>query len=127
MLPSALPKASAPTRLISGLNDTARTLAVYASQGGSPLHHARLASGCRSALPGGIGYPLDSYTKGFSLHGVPLPQALPGARAIQFSPYGIRPPRRHGDTHGAEAGRLAPDQRPAFVADLLRWSYGGRP
>jgi hypothetical protein len=31
--------------LFSGLNRTARTLAVYASQPGSPPHHARLASG----------------------------------------------------------------------------------
>lgn len=35
---------------ISGLNSTAFGLAVYASQGGSPLHHARLASGCWSQL-----------------------------------------------------------------------------
>jgi hypothetical protein len=39
---------------LSRLNRTAWTLAVYASQGGLPLHHARLASGCRPALPGGI-------------------------------------------------------------------------
>jgi hypothetical protein len=30
----------------SGLSHTAFELAVYASQGGSPHHHARLASGC---------------------------------------------------------------------------------
>jgi hypothetical protein len=30
----------------SGLNHTTFDLAVYASQGGSPHHHARLASGC---------------------------------------------------------------------------------
>ncbi len=34
-------------------------------------------------MPGGSGYPLDSYTKGFSLHGILLPQALPGAQDIQ--------------------------------------------
>jgi len=36
-----------PSRVIlfSGLDRTARTLAVYASQTGSPPHHARLASG----------------------------------------------------------------------------------
>ncbi len=33
------------TRLLK-LNDTASRLAVYASQAGSPRHHARLASGC---------------------------------------------------------------------------------
>ncbi len=47
VLPSALPTASAPTRtVISRLNHTARMLAVYASQGGLPRRHARLASGC---------------------------------------------------------------------------------
>ena len=35
-------------------NQTSITTAVYASQCGLPLHHARLASGCRSALPGRI-------------------------------------------------------------------------
>ena len=35
---------------ISGLNRTAFDLAVYASQGWSPTHHARLASGCWSRL-----------------------------------------------------------------------------
>ena len=43
--------------LISGLNHTARTLAVYASQGGLPHRHARLASGGWPTLPGGTAYP----------------------------------------------------------------------
>jgi hypothetical protein len=43
--------------LISGLNHTARTLAVYASQGGLLHRHARLASGGWPALPGGTPYP----------------------------------------------------------------------
>ena len=43
--------------LISGLNHTARTLAVYASQGGLLHRHARLASGGWPTLPGGTGYP----------------------------------------------------------------------
>jgi hypothetical protein len=42
----------------SGLSRMACPLAVYASQHGSPRDHARLASGCRPALPGGIGCPL---------------------------------------------------------------------
>jgi hypothetical protein len=37
---------------ISGLHHTAPTLAVYASQGGSPRHHARLASGWWPAFAG---------------------------------------------------------------------------
>lgn len=45
MLPSATAMASAPAmRLISGLNHTARPLAVYASRGGLLHRHARLAS-----------------------------------------------------------------------------------
>ena len=47
-------------KFLSGLNDTAHPLAVYASQPGSLPDHARLASGCWPALPGGIGYPLGS-------------------------------------------------------------------
>ena len=53
MLPSAISTASAPTRtIISGLNHTARSLAVYASQDGLPHHHARLASGWLASLSG---------------------------------------------------------------------------
>jgi len=51
MLPSAKLTASAPARtVISGLNHTARSLAVYASQGGLPHRHARLASGWLASL-----------------------------------------------------------------------------
>ena len=53
MLPSAISTASAPTiTIISGLNHTARSLAVYASQDGLPHHHARLASGWLASLSG---------------------------------------------------------------------------
>ncbi len=45
---------------ISGLYHTTRSLAVSASQPGSPRHHARLASGCWPALPDGVGYPRGS-------------------------------------------------------------------
>ena len=45
--PSAFSTASAPAfTVLSRLNGTAHTSAVYASQGGSLHHHARLASGC---------------------------------------------------------------------------------
>jgi hypothetical protein len=60
MLPSVNTTTSAPTITLSRLNHTACTLAVYASQHGSPRDHARLASGCWPALPGGIGYPQGS-------------------------------------------------------------------
>ena len=47
-------------KILSGLNHTACSLAVYASQPGSLPDHARLASGCWPTLPGGIDYPLGS-------------------------------------------------------------------
>src|SRR6516165_8789658 len=74
MLPSAFPTASAPARtVIAGLNHTARSLAVYASQGGSPHHHARLASGWRPAFPGGTDYPLGSSER-FQVIPFPFPR-----------------------------------------------------
>ena len=58
VLSSAIWTASTPaTFRISGLNHTARALAVYASQGGLLHRHARLASGGWPTLPGGTGYP----------------------------------------------------------------------
>ena len=63
-LPGAAPATDhdegSPRCVISGLNCTAFDLAVYASQGWSPTHHARLASGRGLALPDGIGYPQGS-------------------------------------------------------------------
>ena len=58
---------------ISGLNHTARSLAVYASQPGSPRHHARLAPGCWPALPGGAGYPQGPIER-FPLYASPFPE-----------------------------------------------------
>lgn len=60
---------------ISGLNFTTRSLAVYALQCGSPQHHARLASGCWPALPGGVGYPQGSIER-FPLSLPPFPSFL---------------------------------------------------
>ena len=50
-----------PRLLLSGLNHTTFDLAVYASQDGSPHHHARLASGCWSSFA-----RRDSYPQGFN-------------------------------------------------------------
>ena len=51
VLSSAKSTTSTPTMSsISGLNHTAHSLAVYASQGGLPHHHARLASGWLASL-----------------------------------------------------------------------------
>ena len=47
--------------VLSGLNHTTFDLTVYASQDGSPHHHARLASGCWSSFA-----RRDSYPQGFS-------------------------------------------------------------
>src|SRR5271157_4749512 len=47
--------------VLSGLNHTTFDLTVYASQGGSPHRHARLASGCWSSFA-----RRDSYPPGFS-------------------------------------------------------------
>jgi hypothetical protein len=64
VLPSALMTASAPITInLSGLYRTACMLAVYASQDGLPHTHARLASDCRPALPGGIHYPLGPHAR----------------------------------------------------------------
>ena len=74
-------KAKAPTKGLSTLNSMAFELAVYASQGGLPHHHARLASGRWS---GATGRALTRKvpSKGFkaaSLHLILLSQVLHGA------------------------------------------------
>src|SRR3954466_13118793 len=58
---------------LSGLHDTARSLAVYASQPGLPRHHARLAPGCWPALPDGAGYPQGPVER-FPLFASPFPE-----------------------------------------------------
>ena len=68
-----------PPLSISGLNHTACALAVYASQPGSPLDHARLASGWGLALAGRVWLPARSLVKFPLLHGFLLTQASPGA------------------------------------------------
>jgi len=52
-----------PHYVFSRLDHAACALPVYASQPGSPRDHATLSSGCGSALPGGIGYPLGSLVR----------------------------------------------------------------
>ena len=76
-----------PRKAISGLNHTAPTLAVYASQCGSPRAHARLASGWWPTFAGQDWVPARAHVRRFrcslccllsSLH-LPLLQASPGA------------------------------------------------
>ena len=68
-LPGAAPATDhdegSPRVLISGLNRTAFDLAVYASQGWSPTHHARLASGCWSGSTGRDWLPAGFHLRGF--------------------------------------------------------------
>ena len=68
-LPGAAPATDhdegSPRVVISGLNRTAFDLAVYASQGWLPTHHARLASGCWSGSTGRDWLPAGFHLKGF--------------------------------------------------------------
>ena len=74
MLPSAFTTASASAiSIISGLNHTARSLAVYASQGELPQRHARLASGWLASLSGRVLVTRWVPTKGFRLFHSPFP------------------------------------------------------
>lgn len=77
----------APAFVLSRLNHTASALAVYASQAGSPRHHARLASGCwpdssgRAWLPAGFHRKVSRCI----LHAILLSQVQRSARTV----YGI--------------------------------------
>src|SRR4051812_47747775 len=75
MRPSVNCTTSAPASRISGLNRTARSLAVYASQPGSPRHHARLAPGRWPGSTGRGWIPAGSHRK-VSACGFPLSQAF---------------------------------------------------
>ena len=73
--------------MISGLNRTAFDLAVYASQGWSPTHHARLASGCWSGSTGRDWLPAGFHLKGFKLPTILLSRAFlaRGQTELEFS------------------------------------------
>ena len=79
--------------VLTGLNHTTFDLAVYASQDGSPHHHARLASGCWSSFA-----RRDSYPQGFSerFHITP-------ARKFRMLLH-INPTREQGKRTGSFAG-----------------------
>src|SRR5271167_3615067 len=73
--PPRLTRTRAHHEEISGLNRTAFDLAVYASQGWSPTHHARLASGCWSGSTGRDWLPAGFHLKGFKLPTILLSRA----------------------------------------------------
>jgi hypothetical protein len=58
--PACVQDEGSPRLVISGLNHTTFDLAVYASQGGSPHRHARLASGCWPGFARRDSYPQGS-------------------------------------------------------------------
>jgi len=75
----------APAFVLSRLNHTASALAVYASQAGSPRHHARLASGCRPSSTGRAWLPAGFQQKVSNSHHVCYPP-LPSFRSAR-TPY----------------------------------------
>ena len=87
-LPGAAPATDhdegSPRVVISGLNRTAFDLAVYASQGWSPTHHARLASGCWSGSTGRDWLPAGFHLKGFKLPTILLSRAFLARGQTEF-------------------------------------------
>ena len=79
---------------ISGLDSMALGLTVYASQGGSPLHHAKLASGCWPSSAGRGSLTRRAAMKGFcvSSHFL-LSRALPDAKTPTFKSIHLWPVR----------------------------------
>src|SRR6266851_4649272 len=78
--------AKAPALRLSKLNCLALKLAVYASQGGSPHHHARLASRCWLRSPGQAWLPAGFRRKVSRclLHLSPLSQAYLAQSPLSF-------------------------------------------
>ena len=74
--------------VISGLNRTAFDLAVYASQGWLPTHHARLASGCWSSSTGRDWLPAGFHLKGFTVVTILLSRASWRGGQTDFEPLG---------------------------------------
>src|SRR6476660_8666000 len=71
MAPASENDEGSPRMVISRLNHTAFDLAVYASQGPSPVTTQDSLPAADPALPGGIGYPQGS-SKRFHIGMIPL-------------------------------------------------------
>ena len=95
--------------MISGLNRTAFDLAVYASQGWSPTHHARLASGCWSGSTGRDWLPAGFHLKGFKLRLSSSPELLGEVRPSYEGLRGQTPRSPHGRPNG-EVGSPSPNE-----------------
>ena len=141
-LPGAAPATDhdegSPRVVISGLNRTAFDLAVYASQGWSPTHHARLASGCWSGSTGRDWLPAGFHLKGFKLPSILLSRAS-CARSDRFRIFsrgigvrGIGPgrpgwlptqvPHRSGLAHHAHPVPHLMNSRPARSV-VVTWTW----
>ena len=117
--------------MISGLNRTAFDLAVYASQGWSPTHHARLASGCWSGSTGRDWLPAGFHLKGFKLPTILLSRAS-CARSDVFSNLKSGPgrpgwlptqvPHRSGLAHHAHPVPHLMNSRPARSV-VVTWTW----
>ena len=77
-------KTRAPNDDISGLDHTLFDLAVYASQGWSPTHHARLASGCWPGSAGRDWVPAGFRRKVLKFESPPF-TSFPGATSAHLS------------------------------------------
>ncbi len=131
LLPSARFKASAPTRKLSRLNHTACTLAVYASQPGLPLRHARLASGWGPAFPGRASHPRGPSVRfllstwlpphpGFSWRTKRSAESA-GFRSREVRESAGVAPQRREDRSGPKTGAVWRPQEGAGIPDSARW------
>ena len=134
-LPGAAPATDhdegSPRVVISGLNRTAFDLAVYASQGWSPTHHARLASGCWSGSTGRDWLPAGFHLKGFKLRLSSFPELL-GARSVRSLSGRLGPgrpgwlptqaPHRSGLAHHAHPVPHLMNSRPARSV-VVTWTW----
>src|SRR3990172_12533912 len=85
-----------PLCVLSGLCHAARVLAVYASQAGSPLRHARLASGWWPPSPGRDSPPPGPHERFPATSATSCLPPLPG--------FARRTPRNPGNSTGARTG-----------------------
>src|SRR5271165_1521446 len=138
-LPGAAPATDndegSPRVLISGLNRTAFDLAVYASQGWSPTHHARLASGCWSGSTGRDWLPAGFHLKGFTVvtillsraswrePGRPgwLPTQVPGKEVALPPPPPLRTARESFPSCSSSLHERPSQDAAAFVSRSCTW------
>ena len=139
VLSSVLPSTSTPTIIpLSRLDHAAHALAVYASQPGSPLHHARLASGWWTTLAGRAWLPAGLRSRFQFIHSPPpgwlgAPEVRNHGTRARSGKKGVRPaacsgsgiataPRRG---RGAVAGSGSGSSGHGFEERAGRWRGRG--